>query len=79
VYPNPFRASATISFSNSSLMTHRSLLSVYDASGRLVRQSPVNRRQSAIVLDQRPLRPGVYLFRLTGNGLAATARAILAD
>jgi hypothetical protein len=73
VYPNPCRGSVRIS--SSSLSVHRSPLSVYDASGRLVLSQPVP--SSSFILHTSSLRAGVYLLRLDTDGRFATARLVV--
>jgi alpha/beta superfamily hydrolase len=73
VSPNPCRGSVRIS--GSSFIAHRSSLSVYDASGRLVLSQPVS--SSSFILHTSSLRAGVYMLRLCSDGRFATARLII--
>ena len=73
VSPNPCRGSARIS--GSSFGVHRSSLSVYDASGRLVLTQPVP--SSSFILHTSSLRAGVYILRLDSNGRFAAARLVV--
>ena len=71
VSPNPCRGLATISFSPSLLSPHTSL-SIYDASGRLVRSTAI--RTSSFALSTSDLAPGVYFVGLAADALMHTAR-----
>jgi hypothetical protein len=71
--PNPCHGSVRIS--SSSLSAHRSSLSVYDASGRLVLSQPVP--SSSFILHTSSLRAGVYVLRLDSDGRFATARLVV--
>jgi hypothetical protein len=80
--PNVFSRTTTIGVSASSFIAHRSALSVYDASGRLVRTlairlSPCANRQSRSWNGcndaGRRCAPGVYLIRAGG----AVAKVVL--
>ncbi len=73
VLPNPTRGSVRIS--GSSFIAHRSSLSVYDASGRLVLSQPVP--SSTFTLHTSSLRAGVYMLRLDSDGRFATARVVV--
>jgi hypothetical protein len=82
VSPNPCRGSVRISGSLFSVgrggpcqTVHRSSLSVYDASGRLVLSQPV--RSSSFTLNTSSLRAGVYMLRLGSDGRFATARLVV--
>ena len=75
-FPNPFTGTTTIRVPASSLATHRSSLSVYDASGRLVRSS-FGISTSSFRLDLRSMPPGVYFARLTCPSRTATLKLIL--
>jgi hypothetical protein len=77
-FPNPFRITTTLSFSDSSFILHPSSLTVrvFDASGRAVLESPIADRQSPIALDLRSMPAGVY-FATVGTGPdAATCRIV---
>jgi hypothetical protein len=76
VSPNPCHNHATVRFSGSSLIAHRSSLSVFDASGRLVHSS-LGIRASSLRLDLRSMPAGVYLLRLNADGRFATARLVV--
>jgi hypothetical protein len=77
VSPNPATGgSATVRFSGSSFIAHRSSLSVYDATGRCV-QSAICNLKSAMALDLRGLRPGVYLARVEADGFSATQKLVV--
>ena len=87
--PTVFRNSVRIRLDPANPRTREPVaVSVYDASGRLVRvlslpQSPTPGPYS-LTWDGstdagRRAGPGVYLFRLTGNDGAATARAMLTE
>ena len=71
VSPNPCRGLTTVSFSSSLLSPHSSL-SVYDASGRLVRALAV--RTSSLALRTSDLPPGAYFVRLNSGRETHTAR-----
>ena len=72
-FPNPCRGSVRIS--SSSFIVHRSSLSAYDATGRLVLSQPVP--SSSFILRTSSLRAGVYVLRLNTDGLFATARLVV--
>jgi hypothetical protein len=76
ISPNPCRAATTISF-NSSLLSPHSSLSLYDASGRLVRTLEV--RTSSFELRTSNLTPGTYFVRLNTGKETRTARLTIAD
>ena len=76
ISPNPCRDLATISL-NSSLLTPHSSLSLYDASGRLVRSLEV--RTSSFELRTSSLPPGAYFVRLSTGKEARTARLTIAE
>jgi hypothetical protein len=73
VSPNPCRGSVRIS--GSSFIAHRSSLSAYDASGRLVLSQAVP--SSSFILHTSSLRAGVYMLRLCSDGRFATARLVV--
>jgi hypothetical protein len=60
---NPAVGTATIRWSLPPT-AHASLLSLYDASGRLVYRRAIDSRHSSLDIA---LAPGVYLLRVTGN------------
>jgi hypothetical protein len=63
ITPNPVTGGfATVRFSGSSFPVPRSLLSIYDASGRLVLSQPVS--TSTFVLRTSNLCAGVYLLKI---------------
>jgi len=72
ISPNPCHGSVRIS--GSSFVVHRSSLSVYDASGRLV-SSFIVHGSSFIV--PAPAAAGVYLLRVDSDGRVATASLIV--
>jgi hypothetical protein len=76
ISPNPCRGATTISF-NSSLLSPHSSLSLYDASGRLVRTLEV--RTSSFELRTSNLTPGTYFVRLNTGKETRTARLTIAD
>ncbi|MCX6844190.1 MAG: T9SS type A sorting domain-containing protein [candidate division WOR-3 bacterium] len=71
VSPNPCRDLATISFSSSLLSPHSSL-SLYDATGSLVRSFTV--RTSSFVLRTSDFTPGTYFVRLKSGRETHTSR-----
>jgi len=75
VSPNPCDASTTIRLFDSSFTVHRSSLSVYDASGRLVLSQPV--RTASVVLCTSSLRAGVYVARCVSGDNCASARFVV--
>jgi hypothetical protein len=80
VSPNPLASGfATVSFTRQ--LDHSTAgplsLSVYDASGRLVRQSAIYNQQSAMVLDLRSMPAGVYLLKVTAAGFSATRKLVV--
>ncbi len=78
IAPNPLTSGfATIRFSGSSFIVHRSLLSVYDMSGRCVRQSAICNRQSAMVLDLRAMPAGVYVVTVEADGFTAAQKLVV--
>jgi hypothetical protein len=52
-------------------------LEVYDGAGRLVQRSKFSAPRSAVVLDCRSLRPGVYLVRLATGSRTALQKLVL--
>ncbi len=74
IFPNPCHGSATIHLS-SPIPTPYSL-SMYDASGRLVRSSS-GIRTSSLELDLRSMPSGVYVLRLDTGGRLATTRLVV--
>lgn len=79
VWPNPFRASSTISLSPGAL--DKELL-VHDVQGRVVRKFPVEAEDRELTWDGRDhhgnrLPGGVYFLRLTGARRSASERVTL--
>jgi hypothetical protein len=72
IAPNPCRSVTTVRLADSSFIVHRSSLSVYDASGRMVFSQPV--RHSPFVIRTSSFPAGVYLARCTSGGRVSTAR-----
>jgi hypothetical protein len=80
ISPNPLASgSATLSFTGAlgHLSTGALSVSIYDASGRLVRQSAIYNLQSAMPLDLRSLPAGVYLVKLASDGYESTYKLVL--
>ena len=80
VSPNPLASGfATVSFTGA--LEHSGTgalrLSIYDATGRLVRQSAIYNLQSAMVLDLRSMPAGVYLLKVTAPGFSATRKLVV--
>lgn len=73
VFPNPCRNSVRIS--GSSFGVHRSSLSVYDASGRLIFSQPIP--SSSLILRTSSLRAGVYVLRLESGNRSESARLVV--
>jgi photosystem II stability/assembly factor-like uncharacterized protein len=71
ISPNPCREHATVRI-NSSLLSPHSSLSLYDASGRLVRSFAVS--TSSAALRTSDLEPGAYFLRAVVNDATYTAR-----
>ena len=76
ISPNPCRDLTTISFS-SSLLTALSSLSIYDASGSLVRSFSV--RTSSFAFRTSDFTPGTYFVRLSAGRETRTARLIIVN
>ena len=76
VFPDPCRELATVSFS-SSLLSPNSSLSIYDASGSLVRSFKV--RTSSFELRTSGLAPGTYFVRLNAGKETRTARLTIVN
>jgi hypothetical protein len=80
-HPNPFRASTTISLSPGARAQEKAEMSVYDATGRLVRTlAPKDSRE--YVWDGRDsqgrsLPGGVYFYRLVSPPYTATEKVVL--
>ena len=82
ISPNPCNRSTTVRLAGSSFIVHRSSLSVYDASGRLVLSQPV--LSSSFVISTSAFASGLYVARCvsgvhcqTGASLANCASARL--
>jgi hypothetical protein len=76
--PNPGTGGfATIRFSGSSFIVHRSSLSVYDAAGRCVEVWKPLLRNGTADLDMRRLAAGVYLVRVDADGFTATEKLVV--
>ncbi|RMH89440.1 MAG: T9SS C-terminal target domain-containing protein [Calditrichaeota bacterium] len=77
-YPNPFNPSTTIRFSLTGAMDVR--LEVFNLMGQKV-ATLVDGRLTAgehqVKFDGRGLPSGIYLYRLTGNGITQTRRMVL--
>ena len=76
ISPNPCRDLTTISFSSSLLSPHSSL-SIYNASGRLVRSFTV--RTSSFALRTSDFTPGTYFIRLKSGRETHTSRLTIID
>jgi hypothetical protein len=76
ISPNPCRELATVSLASSVLSTHSSL-SIYDASGRLVRTLEV--RTSSFALPTSGLEPGAYFVRVKSGRETHTSRLTIVD
>ncbi len=76
ISPNPCREFTNVSF-GSSLLSHRSSLSLYDASGRLVCSFEVG-ASASLEIRTSGLKPGAYFARLTGPAQTHTARLTVA-
>jgi len=74
ISPNPCRELATIRVSSSLISPHASL-SLYDASGRLVRRLAV--RASSFALRTSDMEPGAYFVRLRSGRETLTSRLTL--
>ncbi len=78
-YPNPASAQTTIRFA---VKTPGAALSLYDVSGRKIKQLDISTAGPGLVTwqlddrDGRPLAPGVYIIRLE-NGFDATASRLV--
>jgi len=78
--PNPFRTSTT--FQLASPLNARGTLSIFDATGRLVRTLRVDAGSSTVTWDgddARALRvsPGVYFAKIVAQGEERLARVTL--
>ena len=76
VSPNPCRDVANVSLASSLLSPHSSL-SIYDASGRLVRTLAVG--TSSIALRTSDMEPGAYFIRVRSGRETRTSRLTIAD
>lgn len=61
VYPNPFNDQTTVQFENSK--GDNFTLSLFDASGRLLRE--VNTTNSQLIIERQGLKAGLYIFELS--------------
>ena len=85
VHPNPARAGTAVSLQLTAYSPTQ--VSVFDASGRLVRsllQSRISNLESKMVWDGRDASgrlcpPGVYVCRLTAPGTTATTKILLTE
>ena len=76
VSPNPLASgSATVRFSSS--LAFPASLRIYDATGRLVRQSAICNLKSEVVLDLRSMPAGVYLVKLQSESFTATQKLVV--
>jgi hypothetical protein len=71
--PNPAEGSTTLRFSTPTQGT----LEVFDAQGRRIHVQVLFHNTTAVVLDAGEWGPGVYLVRVTGPGMARSARLIV--
>ncbi len=76
VSPNPCRELTTVSFSPS-LLSPNSSLSIYNASGRLVRSFPVH--TSSFELRTSSFAPGTYFVRLSAGKETRSARLTIVN
>ena len=80
IAPNPLSSGfATLSFAGAPRHpgTRPALLSIFDITGRCVRQSAIRNLQSAIALDLRAIPAGVYLVRVEADELTATRKLVV--
>jgi len=78
IHPNPVRTGhATVHLHRQLPASPPPLLGIYDASGRLVRQSSLGLRASSMPLDLRSMRAGVYLVRLTAGTFSTTQKLVI--
>jgi len=77
VSPNPCRRSAVIRFSPQLQTANCKLVTIYDASGRAVLESPIAIRQSPFALDVRSVPAGVYIMRLDADNCVATTKLVV--
>ena len=79
IEPNPCRGSATLSFTGP--LDHSTTgplsLSLVDASGRLVLESPFAIRHSPFALNLRSLPAGVYVLRLSAGTSSYSEKVVL--
>ncbi len=76
VSPNPMAGGfATVRFS--SPLASPASLRIYDATGRLVRQSAICNLQSEMPLDLRSMPTGVYLVRVEADSFTATQKLVV--
>ncbi len=78
--PNPLKAGfATLHLNPRLLESSIPVVSIFDASGRLVRRSVFSAQRSVVTLDLRGLPAGVYAVRLTAGGQTTTHKLVLRD
>ena len=65
--PNPFTGSTTIRFLLSD-DTRDAAICIFDMSGKMLRQIPVDSRMESIVVNAGDLSAGLYLYSLVVNG-----------
>lgn len=75
ISPSPCDRSTSIRLSDSSFIVHRSSLSLYDASGRVLLSLPV--RSSSFILRTSSLPSGVYVVRWVSGKNYASARLLV--
>jgi predicted extracellular nuclease len=79
-YPNPFRAEAGTSFRFDIPSAAQARLSVYDLSGRLVAtvlDGSLDAGTYTVRFARQNMPAGMYLYRLTVNGISRTERMIV--
>jgi hypothetical protein len=75
ISPNPCRSRVSIRIPPQLQTATWKLVTIFDASGRLVLAQPVS--SSSFILHTSSLRAGVYLVRLAAVGRAATAKLVV--
>jgi hypothetical protein len=53
------------------------MLSITNASGKLLREIPLNQQQGQYLMDTRELAPGTYTYTLSANGVSKTAKLVI--
>ena len=76
VKPNPATAWAAFDYVLPE-KTSQAMLSITNASGKLVREIPLNQQQGQYLLDTRELAPGTYTYTLSANGVSKTAKLVI--